>query len=351
MSDLLYLNPYQRQTPGIRYKVDAEIAALRKRHCVTEFPLVPCTDYNWLRKTIIRLSRELSLPVRIMLADQAYYRYSPACPLANLWLGLLASRRHIWIEYNTVYRQELMHVSPSLVVLHRLSMAVLRRSKATHIAVTREIAQKEKLPSGFRIMPNGYSVSSPEDTANSRPLDKMKLEKLRSAKNHGLRILVFTASHDTPWQGLDRVLMLVRELGDICLALIGRFNNTRKMEKTQLIEGTRVINFGELTPVSLAPVYKLANAGVGPFAIDRKGLTQACPLKVRDYLCHGLPVVINYDDPLLYEEWAHQHIHQYSTDLNKLRQFLNHDVDRAKLQCRARKELDWAATMERAGVL
>jgi hypothetical protein len=36
--------------------------------------------------------------------------------------------------------------------------------------------------------------------------------------------------------------------------------------------------------------------GIGPLALHRKGMSEATPLKVRDYLMHGLPVLIAHDD-------------------------------------------------------
>ena len=36
--------------------------------------------------------------------------------------------------------------------------------------------------------------------------------------------------------------------------------------------------------------------GIGPLALHRKGMSEATPLKVRDYLMHGLPILIAHDD-------------------------------------------------------
>ncbi|MCX7867577.1 MAG: hypothetical protein N2438_10690, partial [Limisphaera sp.] len=39
-----------------------------------------------------------------------------------------------------------------------------------------------------------------------------------------------------------------------------------------------------------------ADAGIGSLALHRLGLTEACPLKTREYLAYGLPVIIGYKD-------------------------------------------------------
>jgi hypothetical protein len=47
-----------------------------------------------------------------------------------------------------------------------------------------------------------------------------------------------------------------------------------------------------------------ADAAFGGLALHRIGITQASPLKVREYLLHGVPVVIGYEDPdLRGEPW------------------------------------------------
>jgi hypothetical protein len=44
------------------------------------------------------------------------------------------------------------------------------------------------------------------------------------------------------------------------------------------------------------PLLARADAAIGTLALHRKAMQEACPLKVREYLAHGLPVVIAYED-------------------------------------------------------
>src|SRR5581483_6100961 len=39
-----------------------------------------------------------------------------------------------------------------------------------------------------------------------------------------------------------------------------------------------------------------ADVGVGTLALHRLGMNEACPLKVRRYLAHGLPVILGHED-------------------------------------------------------
>jgi hypothetical protein len=40
-----------------------------------------------------------------------------------------------------------------------------------------------------------------------------------------------------------------------------------------------------------------ADVGVGTLALHRKSMQEACPLKMREYLAVGLPVMYGYQDP------------------------------------------------------
>jgi len=44
------------------------------------------------------------------------------------------------------------------------------------------------------------------------------------------------------------------------------------------------------------------DVGISTLAIDRKGLTEGAPLKTREYLLMGLPVIIGYQDTDLSEK-------------------------------------------------
>lgn len=44
------------------------------------------------------------------------------------------------------------------------------------------------------------------------------------------------------------------------------------------------------------PLLARADLAIGTLALHRKNMREACPLKVREYLAHGLPTVIAYED-------------------------------------------------------
>jgi hypothetical protein len=54
--------------------------------------------------------------------------------------------------------------------------------------------------------------------------------------------------------------------------------------------------YGESPQSVYGPVLRNATIGIGTLALHRKNMEEACPLKTREYLANGLPVLIAYKD-------------------------------------------------------
>lgn len=94
-----------------------------------------------------------------------------------------------------------------------------------------------------------------------------------------------------PWFGLDKVLTLARALPDLDVHLVGPIADPIR---DRLPVNVHV--HGVLPRDRRAPVLARADFGIGPLALHRKGMSEASPLKVREYLLHGLPVLTAHDD-------------------------------------------------------
>jgi hypothetical protein len=58
----------------------------------------------------------------------------------------------------------------------------------------------------------------------------------------------------------------------------------------------RVVYHGPLSQVEIRTLYASTWLGLSSFRLDVKGMTQACTLKVRDYLAAGIPVLAGHED-------------------------------------------------------
>jgi hypothetical protein len=112
--------------------------------------------------------------------------------------------------------------------------------------------------------------------------------------------LVFVCGAFEPWQGLDLLLRAIAaQRVPIRLHLIGEPGSAYRalLAAWRAPPGTSVVVHGVLGRGDCDQVFRQAHLGVSCLALHRKGMTQACPLKAREYLARGLPYVAAYRDP------------------------------------------------------
>ena len=92
----------------------------------------------------------------------------------------------------------------------------------------------------------------------------------------------------SPWQGIDKVVALAAALPEATFDLVG--------PKTVEAAPPNLHVHGLLGAAAYGKVLAAADVGLGTLALYRKQMREASPLKVREYLAHGLPTVIGYED-------------------------------------------------------
>ncbi len=102
--------------------------------------------------------------------------------------------------------------------------------------------------------------------------------------------LVFIGSAGCPWHGLDQITALALLRTDWDFDVIG-------IDAADApLPAPNVTYHGALRPAAYRPLLERADVGLGSLAMWRSGLSEASPLKVREYLACGLPTVIGYAD-------------------------------------------------------
>ncbi|YCM42631.1 glycosyltransferase [Verrucomicrobiaceae bacterium 227] len=219
--------------------------------------------------------------------DVVLLRYAP-CDVIQLLYVILAPQKVVLLHH-TLELPEL-RILKSKIRLTRVWLEVcsgfLVRNFAYGICgVTEEIRlhqiKRRKRPCPSFEFPNGIHVES------SRPSS-------RDQRHYGTPRLLFVASDFVPWHGLDILLEKVRETGvEFILDVVGKVH-ANHLETAANDE--RVIFHGVLDQDKLTKLIDSADVGLSCFALERKGMKEACPLKVREYLSHGLPVYSGHRD-------------------------------------------------------
>jgi hypothetical protein len=352
---ILYVAPYienSQKGAGIDLKIKGQLSAFRTKYNTVCVSLIP---YNKGTNIFVKLWYQLLSQMRFVVyslkPDVIYYRYHWDMFFYNISLFFISLFSTVWIEHNQIGRGEIILCTPWKVIFHSVQIRILSFSRAKHIALTREIRDKEGLPKKTIIMPNGYYNEIDQSVSlkqNIKVLRHIKSQIMKEKKK-GRKVLVFVSS-DYSWQGIDRIANLIKRIEKAYLLVIGNFKNNKHLEL--LGELGLAFRVGYVESCFLPYIYELVDFGIGTFALDRKRMTEACPLKVREYLWYGLPVIINYHDPLLEDKWSKSFIHQVDwSNLNSLIDFLNRESDRNLIKAQSRKHLSWTTVFKESGVV
>jgi hypothetical protein len=115
--------------------------------------------------------------------------------------------------------------------------------------------------------------------------------------------IVFVASHFAHWHGLEGLLAsLCASPTDGVLHLVGIVPE----QLLQRAQGDpRVRTYGELDPSAVDEVVARGWVGLSSFGLAEKGMTEACTLKVREYLRAGVPAYAGHRDSGLPADFAY----------------------------------------------
>ncbi len=217
-----------------------------------------------------RQVRRLSDAVGKWQPDLIYLRFG-----TYYWsLARLMRRTPTVLELNTNDIEEYrVSLSPLKYLYHRLFRGRMITAADAAVAVTSEVAKGCDLPT--TVIANGISL------ADYQVLQPVHTDRLRG---------VFMGSPGLEWHGVDKVMQAAGELSQWHFDIIGC-----EMEPG-IPAPSNMTWHGLLGRKEYEKVIAQADVAFGTLALHRKGMNCACPLKVREYLAFGLPVVIGYSD-------------------------------------------------------
>jgi glycosyltransferase involved in cell wall biosynthesis len=208
--------------------------------------------------------------------DVVYLRHG----LVHPGLIRLARRIPCVVEINGDDLSEFRLTSTRRYLLARATRGLLLRRAAGLVFVTHELAAIPSFAAFGRpgiVIGNGIDLSSVEATPpvrNERPR------------------LVFIGHPDTPWHGLDHVAEIAAAFPEWQLDLIG----PRDGELSAAGPRANLAAHGPLDPDDYRPFVEASDVAIGTLGLYRKHMDEASPLKVREYLAAGLPVITGYRD-------------------------------------------------------
>ncbi len=277
---------------GVAHKIETQVSewgrggADVKIFCLSASPLLERRrgDSQWsffpFRSLPGRVASTLKLQraVTAFGPDVVYLRYDLFLPP----LGSLLSRFPAAVELNSDDRQEikLRRVRPRSAGLYaEFNRRSILSKAAGCVCVTNELAASQ-LVAPYR--------KPTVVVGNSVDLEVVKPLPVRVG---GRPRAVFLGSRNQLWHGVDKIIFLASAMPEMDFHLIG-------YDRADLPAGLpdNVTVHGILARSEYEPIVAHADVAIGTLALHRKQMKEACPLKVREYLGYGLPVVIAYED-------------------------------------------------------
>jgi glycosyltransferase involved in cell wall biosynthesis len=237
------------------------------------FLLLKRSPWEWAANSL-RLCRHL----RRWKPDLVYFRYANHAPGLP---GLFRSIPTI-AEINSDDTTEYVLTLPRYKVLyHILTRDRIFRSIRALLPVTSELASRL-----------AHFAKPTLTIGNSINLADFPLQT--NSPDQNIR-LVFIGSRGAPWHGLDRLAELAGLLPSIAFDVVGYTPEEWRSENLPA-GGNRLCLHGPLPRTSYESLLSQATAAIGTLGLYRKHMEEACPLKVREYLALGLPVIGAYQD-------------------------------------------------------
>lgn len=133
---------------------------------------------------------------------------------------------------------------------------------------------------------------------NSIMLSDYSILKTQEA---GIKIpqLLFMAANELPWHGVDKIIQVAKKtVGKLHFHMIG-------LEQNHFEHLENVTFYGFLQKEKYQDIIKNCDVAVGTLAFHRNNLNEGSPLKTREYLAYGLPVIIGYKETSFMDSCPH----------------------------------------------
>lgn len=200
---------------------------------------------------------------------------------------ILTKKKKVFLVHHALELEELATVSSINFKLKTLLEFIIGKLSIKLsdgiIGVTGEIIDYEKnraraYKKTSIIMPNGFVYNA----------------SYLSDKRGSIPEFIFTASFFSPWHGLDRLISCVLNSNDdFILHIVG---NVTEIDLKSAQNDKRIIFHGKKSQSEIKDISERCWIGLASFALDRQNMTEACTLKVREYLAFGLPVFSGHKD-------------------------------------------------------
>jgi len=322
---------------GVFQKANSQWKALSKYFNVIFFCLRSENRLGRIIESIAIMPVRILKNILIFKKIHIYYRYSSTFFWLNIFLFLIHRYIKLYVEVNSKIRDELKLSHDIFLLFNNIGEKLIYRSADLVFAITPEIAHYvNNIEPNCQVKVIGNGYDPPDDIYNDVHSKEVDFpEVLRKCEGKKKFIWVGTPS---PWHGLDKILNIIHQIDNSCLFLVGDIIKINQLNiPSELLHSNKIYLLGKKPPHEIKILYSYCDFAFGSFGLEIENMTEACPLKVREYLYHGLPVIIGSKDPQL-DHLPFIHIYN---NMENLLKFINNKFDNKIISNYAKNNLSW----------
>lgn len=275
---------------GVGKKIRTQMSIWRELgHEVTLFSLTPDEipfpeERQFVFDAKINLlKRETNRALGLMRMLDAIRAYKP--DIIYLRFGLYSYPLHrlfkiapVVLETNSDDRVEYSTRGRFFYWLNRLTRGLIFGPAAGVIAPTRELTRIYPLKKNqaVTVISNGVDV----DAVEILPLP-----------NNDKPVLTLVGSPGMNWHGMDKLIRFAQTNPDVVVNIVGY--SAKDIDMTIPANTTM---HGYLSYAQIRDVLAKTDVACGTLALHRKNMQEACPLKVREAVLYGVPLILAYHD-------------------------------------------------------
>lgn len=248
---------------------DVELVSIRKElksSKVNKIRFIPVS----LKSTL--LFNQLKKQFDLLNPDIVYMRQMLWFPLL---MRILKGYRYV-VEINSDALGEYKKQGFFKYLFHRLTSGFLLNKSTGIVSVSKELLATCSLSINKSVViANGYSFKNPMGVLSSDVRSEQPTK------------IIFVGSPNQPWHGIDHL----EKIASKCPYF--EFHVVMQNYECKL---PNVRCHGALYGDDLEEMYQMCDIGIGSLAMYRNDMNEASPLKTREYLAHGLPVIFGYTD-------------------------------------------------------
>jgi len=210
--------------------------------------------------------------------DIIYIRFISGSPTL---VPILTKYAPYIVEINTNDIEEFKSGKTSRYIINLLTRNYLLKNAKAFVSVSHELMSNDvftKFKKDFIVIGNGYDF---KNVINKKQFFNDNLK------------FIFIGTPNQPWHGTDKILMLADNLKQHEFHIVGPTKNDLN---NNIKIGDNVIFHGYCNSSYLEELIPQCDIGISTLALHRNNMEEASPLKSREYLAYGLPIIIGYYD-------------------------------------------------------